>query len=186
VFCTELRLRAELRATRISTDDAAFPVPTSTVGRAYASLSIERPFESGRLVLFTAGGAVGSTGPVPAQEWLYFGGPVSAPGYAFHELAAVSGVTQRVEWRTSVPAPSFSLGRFGRAPGQATLAPFAQATFARRAVDTDVAHPAGVYPSVGVALQPFFDLVRLEVARGLRHGEWRFNVDVSRDFWGVL
>jgi hypothetical protein len=35
-------------------------------------------------------------------------------------------------------------------------------------------------------LQPFFDLVRLEVARGLRHGEWRFNVDVSRDFWGVL
>jgi hypothetical protein len=186
VFGTELRLRAELRATRISTDDAAFPVPTSTVGRAYASLSIERPFESGRLVLFTAGGAVGSTGPVPAQEWLYFGGPVSAPGYAFHELAAVSGVTQRVEWRTSVPAPSFSLGRFGRAPGQATLAPFAQATFARRAVETDVAHPAGVYPSVGVALQPFFDLVRLEVARGLRHGEWRFNVDVSRDFWGVL
>jgi hypothetical protein len=186
VFGTELRLRAELRATRISTDDAAFPVPTSTVGRAYASLSIERPFESGRLVLFTAGGAVGSTGPVPAQEWLYFGGPVSAPGYAFHELAAVSGVTQRVEWRTSVPAPSFSLGRFGRAPGQATLAPFAQATFARRAVDTDVAHPAGVYPSVGVALQPFFDLVRLEVARGLRHGEWRFNVDVSRDFWGLL
>ena len=186
LFGTELRLRGELRATRISTDDASFPVPTSTVGRAYASLSIERPFESGRLVLFTAGGAVGSTGPVPAQEWLYFGGPVSAPGYAFHELAAVAGVTQRVEWRTSIPAPSFSLGRFGRAPGQATLAPFAQATFARRAVDTDVAHPAGVYPSVGVALAPFFDLVRLEVARGLRHGEWRFNVDVSRDFWGVL
>ena len=186
VLGTELRLRAELRATRISTDDAAFQVPTSTVGRAFASVSIERPFESGRLVLLTAGGAVGSTGPIPAQEWLYFGGPVSAPGYQLHELASVVGVTQRVEWRTPIPAPSFSLGRFGRAPGRATLAPFAQATYARRAAETDYLHPTGVYPSVGVALQPFFDLVRLELARGLRHGVWTFNVDVSRDFWDIL
>jgi len=28
--------------------------------------------------------------------------------------------------------------------------------------------------------------VRLEIARGLRHGVWTFNVDVTRDFWGVL
>jgi hypothetical protein len=39
---------------------------------------------------------------------------------------------------------------------------------------------------VGLALQPFFDLVRLEVARGLRHGVWTFNVDISRDFWDIL
>ena len=186
ILGTELRLRGELRATRISTDDASFPVPTSTVGRAFASLSIERPFESGRLVLLTAGGAVGSSGPIPAQEWLYFGGPVSAPGYEFHELASVAGVTQRVEWRTAIPAPAFSLGRFGRAPGRATLAPFAQATFARRAAATDVLHPTGIYPSAGVALQPFFDLLRFEVARGLRHGVWAFNVDLSRDFWDIL
>jgi hypothetical protein len=186
VLGTELRFRGELRATRISTDDAAFTVPTSTVGRAFGSFSIERPFESGRLVLVTAGGAVGSSAPIPAQEWLYFGGPVSAPGYTFHELASVAGVSQRVEWRTAIPAPSFSLGRFGRAPARATLAPFAQATFARRAAATDVAHPTGVYPSAGVALQPFFDLVRLELARGLRNGAWTFNVDLSRDFWGLL
>ena len=161
-------------------------MPVSTVGRAFASLSIERPFESGRLVLSTAGGAVGASGPIPAQEWLYFGGPTSAPGYEFHELASVAGVTQRVEWRTPIPAPAFSLGRFGRAPGRATLAPFAQATFARRAAETDVLHPTGVYPSAGVALQPFFDLLRFEVARGLRHGVWTFNVDLSRDFWDIL
>jgi hypothetical protein len=95
-------------------------------------------------------------------------------------------VTERVEWRTPIPAPALSLGRFGRAPGRATLAPFAQATFARRASATDVSHPSGIYPSVGVAVQPFFDLVRIEVARGLRHGIWTFNVDLSRDFWGVL
>ena len=44
----------------------------------------------------------------------------------------------------------------------------------------------GVYPSVGIALQPFFDLLRFEVAKGTRHGTWQFNVDFSRDFWGVL
>ena len=186
VLGTELRLRGELRATRISTDDASFPVPTSTVGRAFASLSIERPFASGRLVLYHRRRSRRSNGPIPAQEWIYFGGPVSAPGYAFHELATVVGVTQHVEWRTPIPAPSFSLGRFGRAPGQATLAPFVQATYARHAAETDVTHPIGVYPSVGIALQPFFDLVRLEVARGLRNGVWEFNVDLSRDFWGIL
>ena len=170
----------------ITTDDQAFALSPTTVGRAFASMSLERPFDSGRLVLMTAGGAVGAGGNVPAQEWLYFGGPVSAPGYVFHELTALAGVTQRVEWRASVPAPSISLGRFGKVPGRATLAPFAQATFARRAAASDVAHPTGVYPSAGIALQPFFDLLRLEVARGLRHGTWMFNVDVSRDFWGVL
>ena len=98
----------------------------------------------------------------------------------------MAGVTQRIEWRAPVPAPAFSLGRFGRAPGRATLAPFAQATFARRAAASDVDHPTGVYPTLGVAIQPFFDLVRFEVARGLRNGRWTFNVDLSRDFWGVL
>jgi hypothetical protein len=85
-----------------------------------------------------------------------------------------------------IPAPSLSLGRFGRIPGEATLAPFAQATYARRALSADVAHPEGIYPSAGVALQPFFDLMRFQVARGLRNGMWSFNVDVTRDFWGIL
>jgi hypothetical protein len=85
-------------------------------------------------------------------------------------------------------------------PGQATIAPFVQATFARHPTPTVLALPitngvalvplgfqaTGVYPSVGIALQPFFDLLRFEVAKGTRHGTWQFNVDVSRDFWGIL
>ena len=77
-----------------------------------------------RLVLTTNAGAAGGSGELPPQELLYFGGPVSAPGYEFHELAARAGISQRVEWRTPVPFPSVKLGRFGRVPGQATLAPF--------------------------------------------------------------
>ena len=129
---------------------------------------------------------MGGTHAVPPQEWLFFGGPVSAPGYAFHELASLAGATARLEWRMLVPAPSVNLGRFGQVPGQATLAPFLQATYARPARVNDMAHPDGVYPGVGLALQPFFDLLRIQAARGLRNGRWTFNLDISRDFWGIL
>jgi hypothetical protein len=185
-FGTEVRATGELRVSRLTTDDASMPIPATHVGRAFISLGVERPFGRDRLVLQTYGGAVGADGAIPPQEWLWFGGPVSAPGYDFHELGARAGLSQRVEWRTPVPVPSVSLGRFGRVPGQATLAPFLHGTFARRALDTDTAHPSGIYPSAGVALMPFFDLFRLQVARGLRNGRWTFNVDVAREFWGVL
>lgn len=183
---TEVRANGELRLSYLTTDDAAVPIGTSTVGRAFATVSVERPFERGRLALMAAGGAVGSTAAMPAQEWLYFGGPLSAPGYRFHELGARAGVTTRLEWRTPIPAPAVSLGRFGRIPGQATIAPFVQGTYARRAISSDVGHPPGMYPSAGVAVQPFFDLLRLQLARGLRNGGWSVNVDVTRDFWGIL
>jgi hemolysin activation/secretion protein len=176
----------ELRLSRLTTDDAATPIPSTTLGRAYATLSLERPLDQGRLALFVAGGAVGATAHVPPQEWLYFGGPVSTPGYRFHELAGLAGATTRIEWRGQIPAPAISLGRFGRIPGQATLAPFLQGTFIRRAAAGDTAHVTGVYPSVGVAVQPLFDLLRIQLARGLRNGRWSLNVDVSRDFWGIL
>lgn len=183
---TELRASGEARLTRFTTDDAAFAIEPSTVARAFVTLDVERPIGRSRLVLTTHGGMVGGSGVLPPQELLHFGGPVSAPGYEFHELAARSGVSQRVEWRLPVPFPSVNLGRFGRVPGEATLAPFVQGTAIRRAYDLDVDHPSGVYPSVGVALQPFYDLLRIQLGRGLRHGRWALNVDVSRDFWGIL
>jgi hypothetical protein len=185
VFGTEVRVTGELRLSRVRFDSVT-TARYSTIGRAYGTVSLERPLDQGRLALFVAGGAVGASAELPPQEFLYFGGPMSAPGYQFHELGARGGVTTRLEWRTQIPAPSVSLGRFGKMPGQATLAPFVQGTFIRRAQASDVDHPTGGYPSVGVAVQPFFDLLRIQLARGLRNGRWSLNVDVSRDYWGIL
>jgi hypothetical protein len=58
------------------------------------------------------------------------------------------------------------------------------------------------YPSAGVGLLTFFDVLRFDVARGLIgrrlildqsgaavssvKGGWTFNVDVVRDFWSIL
>jgi hypothetical protein len=183
---TEVRASGELRLSRLTTDDASMPIPTSTVARAFGTVNVERPFGGSRLVLTTHAGAVGGHGALPPQELLYFGGPLSAPGYEFHELAARAGLSQRVEWRTPIPFMPVPLGRFGKVPGEATIAPFIQGTLIRRAYDLDSVHPSGVYPSAGLALQPFYEMLRVQVARGLRNGQWKLNVDVSRDFWGVL
>jgi hypothetical protein len=185
-FGSELRMNGEVRYSLFTTDDAATPVDVTTA-RIFGTVAIERPFEHGRLVLFAAGGAVsGAPATVPPQELLYFGGPISAPGYAFHELAMRTGGTARIEWRAQIPAPSVSLGRFGRIPGQATLAPFFQQTILGRHAVPGEARPLGGYPSIGIAVQPFFDLMRVQLARGLRQGGWSLNVDVTRDFWSIL
>jgi len=45
---------------------------------------------------------------------------------------------------------------------------------------------SGVYPSAGVGMLFFYDLLRADVARGLRQGSWRFSIDIDRAFWGIL
>jgi hypothetical protein len=122
---------------------------------------------------------------VPPQELVYLGGPVTGPGYDFHAFAGRFGASQRVEWRTPVPFPSISLGRYGRSPARATLAPFAHTVYLAR---PSAIRPGrgGWSPSLGAGAYVFFDLLRFDVARGLRDGRWTFSVDVARDFWRIL
>ena len=185
----ELRARGEGRITRFTTDDAAAPFAApSVVTRAFLAATASRSFGRDRLEVQLGGGGVKAMGDgeVPVQDQQYFGGPVSAPGYDFHALATHLGGSARVEWRTPIPAPVISLGRFGRIPGEATLAPFVQAAVIRGASGPDGLHPSGAYPSAGLAVQPFFDMLRVQLARGLRGGHWSLDIDVSRDFWGIL
>ena len=153
-----------------------------------ASADAERAFGRERLVLrLTAAYADGTAG-VPAQELVYLGGPTSGPGYRFHEFAGEMGGTIRAEWQTPVPFPSLPLGRFGRTAGQATLAPFAHAVYLARPAPgaLGLRERGGWYPAVGLGAITLFDVLRVDVARGLRDGRWTFSVDASRSFWGVL
>jgi hypothetical protein len=156
--------------------------------RGAATARLVRPVGERRLVLETV--AAGAAGRVPVQELAFLGGPVTAPGYEFHALAGRAGVGQRAEWQFAVPFPSLSLGRYGRSPGTATLAPYAHlaAVWRPDTVRAGLAPArAGAYPALGVGALSFFDLVRVDVARGLgRGGRWLFTVDVARDFWRVL
>jgi hypothetical protein len=94
-------------------------------------------------------------------------------------------VSQRIEYRFLAPFFGIPLGRFGRAPGTITLAPFATAVWIDRSADFKSPRQ-GWFPSVGLGALTVFDVLRLDVARGLRNGRWTFSVDIGRDFWSVL
>jgi hypothetical protein len=180
----ETRFLGQLRGgvTQPLDDDAD---GNASFARAMLSAHGERRMGDGNLVV--EGMLAGLTGPshAPSQELVYLGGPVSGPGYGYHQFAGRVGASARVEWRSSIPFFGLSLGPYGRAPARATLAPFAtviysgnEASFAR--------DRAGWYPAVGMGAMLFFDLLRVDVARGLRHGQWTFSLDVTRDLWPIL
>jgi len=171
----------------------------ATVGRVAADAEVGGPIGDGRWIARTIAAAVSAHGPLPAQELAYFGGPITAPGYDFHTLAGNGGVSQRVEIQFAAPFPSLSLGRFGRSPATMTLAPFAAAVALRgpdlqrggapvpvQYTDRIVPRANAVYPVVGVGALLFFDILRVDAARGLRDGRWSFYLDVNRAFWSVL
>ncbi|MBX6333431.1 MAG: hypothetical protein IRY91_16405 [Gemmatimonadaceae bacterium] len=182
---TELGLRSELRGGWFMGRDTSFATNQPYFGRVFVAAQLERPMGRDRLVTRTTIGAVGASPDVPPQEMVFLGGPITAPGYPFHRFAATFGASEHVEWRTHVPFLPLSLGPFGRAPGSATLAPYVHTVYVNGSAP--FAEPArGWYPSAGVGVYVLFDLIRFDVARGFRHGEWTFSVDLTRDLWDIL
>lgn len=184
-------------------DDAAGRAVRPIAFRVHGSLGLHRSLSKDR-ALYSLTQATFANGRDLPPQWLGFaGGPWSAPGYAFHEFAARALLSQRMEARVPVTAPSISLGRYGRSPAHVTVAPFVQVLavggvaplFAIRTADVEtfqgagdirLARTNGVYPSVGVGVLFFYDLIRADVGCGLRDGRWRFSIDIDRSFWGVL
>jgi hypothetical protein len=199
VWGTELRTLVEVRALRANGDSTTPCALIATCPLAYTTIrgsivaNLERPFGDQRLVMHTIAGAVGGQKDViPSQELLYFGGAVSAPGYDFHQLIGRAGLSQRLEWHSPIPFFPVPLGRFGKIPASATLAPYAEfvgIAGSRVTVQRDgqlLTTAPGGYTAVGAGLLTFFDLVRFDVSRGLRNGRWLFAFDVNPEFWSVL
>ncbi|HEY6088339.1 MAG TPA: hypothetical protein VD771_00990 [Gemmatimonadaceae bacterium] len=153
--------------------------------RPSLTFGLERPLGTSRLVLHTIAAGVFSGDTLPAQHLVYLGGPTSGPGYEFHEFVGRGGVSQRIEFRFLAPFVPIPLGRYGRAPGSITLAPFATAVWIDRSAPFTRTRQ-GWYPAIGLGALSVFEVLRLDVARGLRKGRWTFSVDVGRDFWSVL
>jgi len=161
--------------------------------RGALQATLERDVGVNHFVSQTAIALAGGSDGVPDQEMVYLGGPVSAPGYDYHSLKSTGAISEHLEYQFAIPFPSFSLGRFGRVPGAATLAPYVHAAELLSS-DCIAVVSAGsacsdrsFRPAIGAALLSPFKLLRIDVARGLGHGgRWTFNVDVSREFWRIL
>jgi hypothetical protein len=150
--------------------------------RGTARLGYEAGLGTGEIVASTFAGI--SSDALP-QDLIRAGGPVTAPGYRAHQFVSRALLSQRLEWQLPVPFPAIPIGRWGRSPGKATVAPLA-AVVVQEERDVSGRRRFAGYPSVGAGLLVFFDLVRLDVARGLRDGRWTFAVDLSRDLWRIL
>ncbi len=160
-----------------------------------ARANLEKPLGKNRIISRSLVASIAGGDSIPLQRLVFLGGPTTGPGYDFHQFAARAGGSQRLELRAPAPFPSFSLGRYGRTPASLTLAPYVNAiwvtrsTAVRAGIEPPFASsntPNGWFPSVGLGALTLFDLLRFDVARGLRNGRWTFSVDVGRDFWGII
>jgi hypothetical protein len=182
---TAWRAHAELRAEWFTAADTVLP-HARALGRGFGVIEGDRPFGSDRLVARASLGAITADGPLPPQEEVYVGGPTSGPGYPFHAFVGQIAGSLRGEWQFHVPAPGISLGNLGTTPRYVTLAPFVTTDYLDRPAAFRSAS-GGWYPAVGFGTLAFFDLLRIDVARGLgTRGTWTLWIDVSRDWWGVL
>jgi hypothetical protein len=150
--------------------------------RALVRAEYARDIGASRLVSVTFAGVTDSESPLDAFR---AGGPMSGPGYRAHQFSSRALAWQRAEWQFPVAFPSFPLGRWGRSPSRATLAPLAALVVQEERSANGNRWVAG-YSAIGAGLLVFFDLVRFDIARGLRDGRWTFGVDLTRDLWRIL
>ncbi len=168
------------------TDPSAIPpMLQPLVARAQGLVQITKPLPGDRALFVQTFAGVAGGRDLPPQWLIFAGGPWSAPGYDFHAFGSRAMLSQRVELRQPIPAPSIPLKRWGKSPPHLTLAPFVQ-LLATASGTPDRPPTAALRPSAGLGILMFYDLVRADVARGLRDGQWRFAIDIDRGFWGIL
>lgn len=161
------------------------PLLKPLVARAQGLVQITKPLGGDRAVFVQTFAGVAGGRDLPPQWLIFAGGPWSAPGSDFHAFASRAMLSQRVEFRQPIPAPSIPLKRWGKSPPHVTLAPFVQ-LLATAGGTPDRPTAAALRPSAGMGVLMFYDLVRADVALGLRDRQWRFNIDIDRGFWGIL
>ena len=166
-----------------------------TFTRFDASGNFEKPMGRQRLVFRSSAAIAPGIDSLPPQHFVYLGGPVTGPGYDYHQFASDAGGSHHLELQTPAPFFSVPLGRYGRTPASVTLAPFVNLIWIKRrdnprgpTMPESGRRAGGVdwHPSVGLGVLSVFDLVRVDLARGLSDGRWTFSADISRDFWRIL
>jgi hypothetical protein len=180
----DLRVNGVVTGGALALRDTTIAGAPASFGRAFMEGEVKVPLGRQRLVFRTTVGAVTPDG-APPQEQVLLGGPITGPGYAYHQFAAAFGASQRVEWRVPLPFWRVPIGAFGRTPASFTLEPYAHTVYVN-GMAPFAAPGEGWYPSLGIGASFFFDLVRIDVARGLRGGSWTFGLDIAHDLWSIL
>ena len=128
----------------------------------------------------------GSRGLPPHRSFV-LGGRGTLVGEPYRRYGGKSVALGHLEWRFDMPAPALGLGSFASTGRRITLAPFVAAGYT---ADPLPGLPwdatGGVRPVVGLALEWFMRLIRVEAGIGVRDGGLGVTVDINRDWWGLL
>jgi hypothetical protein len=139
---------------------------TELVARAYLGIGTER---------------------LPPHRSFVLGGRGTLLGEPFRAYGGREVGLAHLEWRFEVPAPVIKLGSYASTGSRMTVAPFLDLGYTGRPLSgLPWDSTAGVRPVVGLALEWFMRLIRIEAGVGLRDGGFGITVDVNRDWWGLL
>lgn len=149
-------------------------------GSFSAGLTIRRRWLAGGADLSAdlRGGSLWGT--PPAQALYYLGGRGTVPGYGYRTVSGDRYWLLRTEASKDLVHPWVRLRAFAAAGG---------VRVERRRHSTSPPYPLGhqVMASVGIGLGLGWDVLRLDLARGLRDGgDWEFLISVRPDFWPWL
>ncbi|MEJ2482011.1 MAG: hypothetical protein P8049_02550 [Gemmatimonadota bacterium] len=127
-----------------------------------------------------AGAGIG-TGVLPEQRLLLLGGRGTVPGYEFRRFGGDVALFANLAVSRALWTPWLRL-RGLAAAGWTHAGSAAEASLAR----FGAGETGSVRPSLGAGLSLFYDLVRLDVARGLDRGDWEWIVSVTPAFRAPL
>lgn len=141
----------------------------------------ESPDRSWRLATEATAGL--ATGGAPPQELFMLGGRGTLPGYDFRSFVGHRFWLARLEATRTIAAPWLGVRAFAAAGGSALAGGALPPAWASH--PGEMGGSNGVRGSVGVGLSLGWDVIRLDLARGVRGGRWEliFAVDPRFHPW---
>jgi hypothetical protein len=131
----------------------------------------------------------GDNSPLPpaAQQYFVFGGRNTLPGYEYRSFAGNAFALAEAEVSRDIAFPWIRLRATAGLGVADVIEPDAPRLGGVSPLDDwNVDTTDGLRPSLGVGVGLLWDVVRIDVARGLRGGEWQLNVSVDPRLWGIL
>jgi hypothetical protein len=133
-------------------------------------------------------GYLGTTsGGTPVWRTFVLGGRGTLLGEPYRKWGGQEVSWQQVEWRIPVPFPAIPLGDFANSGRRAVVAPFLATGRATGAgPNVPWTQTTTNRSSAGVALELFYQLIRIETGASLETGKWGATFDVGRAWWDLL
>jgi hypothetical protein len=182
-WTADLRLRGGTLSPQVSCIPEARECDASTAFlKPTAALAWGRRWAPRDLSLSLAGRAGAAFGTLPAQELYLIGGRGTAPGYDFRRFGGDRFATASATAALDLLQPWLRGRVFGAVGWTGVGDPGRDALRRWGAVPSD-----GLLPSLGVGVGLVDDVLRVDLARGLRSfGRWELVVEANPSFWDFL